>query len=112
MLSNDDPMIQSYDPAWDDPDDRLLDIDLDEALRRFQGDRSRLVARVRGLESKDWQRTARHDEYNSYSVYTMLRHVALHDFLHAYRIEELLLRRDWPVPAMNPVTWFGEDSPA
>jgi hypothetical protein len=26
----------------------------------------------------------------------MFRHLALHDFLHAYRIEELLLRPDWP----------------
>jgi hypothetical protein len=26
----------------------------------------------------------------------MFRHLALHDFHHAYRIEELLLRKDWP----------------
>jgi hypothetical protein len=25
----------------------------------------------------------------------MFRHLALHDFLHAYRVEELLLKRDW-----------------
>jgi len=25
----------------------------------------------------------------------MFRHVALHDLFHAYRIEELLLRREW-----------------
>jgi hypothetical protein len=29
----------------------------------------------------------------------MFRHLALHDFLHAYRIEELLLHRDWLVDA-------------
>jgi hypothetical protein len=29
----------------------------------------------------------------------MFRHVALHDFFHAYRIEELVLARDWPSPA-------------
>jgi hypothetical protein len=28
-------------------------------------------------------------------VFIMFRHVALHDFLHGYRIEELLLRPDW-----------------
>ena len=28
----------------------------------------------------------------------MFRHLALHDFDHAYRIEELLLRKDWPAP--------------
>jgi hypothetical protein len=26
----------------------------------------------------------------------MFRHLALHDFFHAYRIEELLLKREWP----------------
>ena len=34
-------------------------------------------------------------EYHTYSVSIMFRHLALHDFLHAYRIEELLLRPDW-----------------
>jgi hypothetical protein len=29
----------------------------------------------------------------------MFRHLALHDFHHAYRIEELLLRKDWPAPS-------------
>ena len=48
---------------------------------------------------EDWMRTAQHDEYNSYSVFTMFRHLALHDFHHAYRIEELLLRKDWPAPS-------------
>jgi hypothetical protein len=28
-------------------------------------------------------------------VFIMFRHLALHDFLHAYRIEELSLRPDW-----------------
>ena len=36
-------------------------------------------------------------EYHEYSVFIMFRHLALHDFLHAYRIEELLLRPDWAV---------------
>jgi hypothetical protein len=30
-------------------------------------------------------------------VFIMFRHVALHDFLHGYRIEELLLRPDWDI---------------
>jgi hypothetical protein len=30
-----------------------------------------------------------------YSVFIMFRHLALHDFFHAYRIEELLLKREW-----------------
>jgi hypothetical protein len=28
-------------------------------------------------------------------VFIMFRHLALHDFFHAYRIEELLLKKAW-----------------
>ena len=99
MLSQDNPAIRSYEPGRDDPADALLQIDLEEALERFKRDRDRLVERVRRLRPEDWTRTGQHDEYNSYSVFTMFRHVALHDFFHAYRIEELLLRKDWPAPS-------------
>ena len=47
------------------------------------------------LTPAEWARSASHGEHRLYSVFIMLRHLALHDFLHAYRIEELLLRRDW-----------------
>ena len=98
MLREANPVIKSYDPGRDDPDDALLKLDLDDSMRRFEADRARLVARLRHLSPGDWMKTAEHDEYNSYSIFTMFRHVALHDFHHAYRIEELLLRRDWPAP--------------
>jgi DinB superfamily len=98
MLRESDPEIISYDPGRDDPDDALLKLDLDDALRRFAADRARLVARLRTLGADDWARTARHEEYNAYSIFIMFRHLALHDFDHAYRIEELLLRKDWPAP--------------
>ena len=98
MLAEDRPAIRSYEPGRDDPPDVLLDVDLDAALRRFEEDRTRLVGRLRRLQPDEWTRTANHEEYNSYSVFTMFRHLALHDFFHAYRIEELLLRKDWPAP--------------
>jgi len=98
LLSQDDPVITSYDPGRDDPEDALLQVDLDEALGRFEHDRARLVGRLHQLRPEEWRRTARHEEYNAYSVFMMFRHLALHDFQHAYRIEELLLCRDWPAP--------------
>jgi hypothetical protein len=98
VLSHDKPVIKSYDPGRDEPDDALLRVDLDDALRRYRSLRAELVTKLRGLTAKDWEKTAEHDEYNSYSTFIMFRHLALHDFFHAYRIEELLLRRDWPPP--------------
>jgi hypothetical protein len=49
---------------------------------------------VNGNRSADWSRSANHCEYRVYSVFIMFRHLALNDFLHAYRIEELLLKKD------------------
>ena len=95
MLTNPAPLIRPYLPGEQDADDLLLRMDLDASLARYARDRERLVARLEVLGPSEWMRTAEHGEYRTYSVFIMFRHLALHDFLHAYRIEELLLRRDW-----------------
>jgi hypothetical protein len=95
MLANPAPVITPYDPGQSDPDEALLAEDLDDSLRRFVDDRARLVERLRQLSPGDWNRTAEHGEYSHYSVFIMFRHLALHDFFHAYRIEELLLKKEW-----------------
>ncbi|MDQ3745683.1 MAG: DinB family protein [Acidobacteriota bacterium] len=95
FLAEERPRIEPFDPATQRPDGELLSVDLDDALRRFSEDRRRLVARLRELPAAAWQRTADHAEYSHYSLFIMFRHLALHDCLHAYRIEELLLKKDW-----------------
>jgi hypothetical protein len=95
MLHDPAPVIRPYLPGDQDADDLLLNMDLAQSLKRYVADRARLVARLRALSAEDWARAAQHDEYRAYSVFIMFRHLALHDFLHAYRIEELLLRPDW-----------------
>ena len=95
ILASPAPVITPYDPGQSDPDDLLLRMDLDDSLRRYVDDRHRLVERIRRLSASDWRRTAEHREYSHYSVFIMFRHLALHDFFHAYRIEELLLKKEW-----------------
>jgi uncharacterized damage-inducible protein DinB len=95
ILASPRPVITPYDPGTNDPPDALLAKDLDQALTAYEADRRRLVARLRQLGAEDWSRTAQHGEYSHYSVLIMFRHLALHDFFHAYRIEELLLAREW-----------------
>src|ERR1051325_8635634 len=102
MLSHPTPVIAPYLPGEQDADDFLLRMDLDSSLEQFIADRQRLVARLETLRPADWARTADHREYRTYSVFIMFRHLALHDFLHAYRIEELLLRRGWPAEGDPP----------
>jgi hypothetical protein len=95
MLTSPAPAITPYQPGDSDADDMLLKMDLEDALEQFAEDRARLVARLRQLSLEQWTRTAAHAEYLHYSVFIMCRHLALHDFLHAYRIEELLLKKEW-----------------
>jgi uncharacterized damage-inducible protein DinB len=96
MLNEERPRIASYNPDQAmESEDALLKLDLDEALNRFTDERARLVEELKDLAEEDWERTAEHEEYAHYSVFIMFRHLAMHDMLHAYRIEELLLKKDW-----------------
>jgi hypothetical protein len=89
------PRIVSYFPSAEEEDGALLKLDLEAELQRFSEDRRKLVQRLKTLSPSDWERTAEHEEYPHYSVFIMFRHLALHDMFHAYRIEELLLKKDW-----------------
>jgi hypothetical protein len=102
ILTSPEPVVTPYDPGTQDPDDALLGLDLDDSLDSFVRDRLSLVKRLRELSPEDWQRTAEHAEYSHYSVLIMFRHLALHDFFHAYRSEELLLNREWAAEFRSP----------
>lgn len=95
MLNEERPRLQMYNPDEAMEKGALLKVELSEALERFVRDRERLVELLKDLTEDDWLREASHEEYDHYSVLIMFRHVALHDMLHAYRIEELLLKKDW-----------------
>ena len=94
MLAHDDPEIKAYEPS-DEAPDKLMKMDLDASLLQFARERGDLVERLRTLTPAQWERTGRHSEFAPYSVFIMFRHLALHDMLHMYRIEELALKRDW-----------------
>jgi hypothetical protein len=95
MLADPRPRIVPYFPSAEEEEGALLKVDLHEAMERFSSDRRRLVERLKTLSAEEWQRTAEHGEYTHYSVFIMIRHLAMHDMFHAYRIEELLLKNDW-----------------
>ena len=95
MLSDPDPHIKSMDPSPEEEAGSLLDVDLDEALSRYVHERALVVDRLKELSAEDWQRTAEHEAYSHYSVHIMFRHMLMHEMLHAYRIDELMLKKDW-----------------
>jgi len=95
MLSAPEPHIKSIVNSPEEESGALLSIDLDESLDRYVRERAGLVKRLKELSVEDWQRTAEHEAFSHYSVWIMFRHLLNHEMFHAYRIEELLLKKDW-----------------
>jgi len=95
ILSTPEPYIKSALPSPEEEAGSMLEIDLDESLDRYVRERADLIKRVRKLSAEKWQKTAEHEAFDHYSVFIMFRHLLNHEMLHAYRIEELLLKKDW-----------------
>jgi hypothetical protein len=95
ILSAPEPHIETKENSPEEEAGSMLEIDLDESLERYVRERSALVARLRDLSPDEWQKTAEHEAFDHYSVFIMFRHLLNHEMLHAYRIEELLLKKDW-----------------
>jgi hypothetical protein len=95
MLSATAPTIRSIQNSPEVESGALLGVDLDESLDRYVKERASLVKRLKSLSEEDWQRTAVHEAFSHYSVWIMFRHLLNHEMFHTYRIEELLLKKDW-----------------
>ena len=95
ILTTPKPFIEVILNSAEDESGAMLEIDLDESLDRYVRERAALVERLKQLSPDEWQKTAEHEAFDHYSVFIMFRHLLNHEMLHAYRIEELLLKKDW-----------------
>jgi hypothetical protein len=95
ILSTPSPYIRTIVNSPEDEAGAMLNVDLDESLERYVRERAALVERLKKLSPDEWKKTAVHEAFDHYSVFIMFRHVLNHEMLHAYRIEELLLKKDW-----------------
>jgi len=95
ILSTPEPYIEAIENSPEDEAGAMLEIDLDESLDRYVRERAALVERLKKLSPDEWRKTAVHEAFDHYSVFIMFRHLMNHEMLHAYRIEELLLKNDW-----------------
>jgi len=95
ILSTPEPFIEAIENSAEDEAGAMQEIDLDGSLERYVRERASLVELLRELTPEEWQKTAVHEAFGHYSVFIMFRHLLNHEMLHAYRIEELLLKNDW-----------------
>lgn len=97
------PIIKPFIPGTTVPDTDLIERDLDAEIAKLPDLRLELIESVEALQDHDWTKKAKHPEYISYTPYILLRHILMHDHLHMYRIEELLLTTDDYLPT-TPTT--------
>lgn len=95
ILTTDEPIIKTIENSAEDEAGAMLEVDLDESLERYVRERASLVERLKQLTPEQWYKTAVHEAFDHYSVFIMFRHVLNHEMFHSYRIEELLLKKDW-----------------
>jgi uncharacterized damage-inducible protein DinB len=95
MLYDPHPVIKSMVPSPGEKKGSLLSVDLNKALDQYVKERALVVERLKELSIEDWKQTAEHEAFSHYSVYIMFRHLLIHEMFHAYRIDELLLKKDW-----------------
>lgn len=95
ILSEPEPFIKTIENSAEDEAGAMLEVDLEESLERYARERASLVERLKQLSPEEWHKTAVHEAFDHYSVFIMFRHLFLHEMLHAYRIEQLMLKKDW-----------------
>jgi hypothetical protein len=95
ILSTPEPIIETIENTPEDEAGAMLDVDLDASLDRYVRERASLIERLKRLSPDEWGKTAVHEAFAHYSVFIMFRHALNHEMLHSYRIEELLLKKDW-----------------
>ena len=88
------PTFTHYLPGSNVETDKLLDMDMKQALLGFSEERMELVKFLKTFNAGDWYNAGKHPEYTSYTPFIFLRHIMMHDHLHMYRIEELWLTSD------------------
>lgn len=95
MLAEPHPTIRPMVNTPEESAGSLLDLDLGPVLETYTRERALTVARLRSLTPEQWERTAHHELYRVYSVYIMFRHLLIHELYHAYRIDEVMLAKDF-----------------
>ena len=71
------------------PKDFFMELDLNRSVNDFFRVRETTIELARTFNQGDWNKSAVHPEYKSYSPYIMLRHLLMHDHTHLYKIEDM-----------------------
>lgn len=75
-------------------DDAAEPLAVGAALTMFGRWRNKQIALIESLPANVWTKQAVHPEFELYTASILVRHIAMHDHWHMYRIEELWITKD------------------
>ena len=96
FFDNGRPRFEPFFPA-DEGVDKSVDKSeqsIDALLEEFSLWRKKQIEIIEKADEEIWLRDAEHPEYKNYGFEILVRHIALHDSFHMYRMEELWITRD------------------
>lgn len=70
-------------------DNFFIELNLEKIIDEFFEIRKATIELAKGFNDNDWNKTAVHPEYKTYTPYIMLRHLLMHDHAHMYKVEDL-----------------------
>lgn len=89
-----EPSFVPYLPSEEEPAEEVRPLEVDAALAAFAEGRKRQIELIAALPAEVWGRRGVHPEFELYTPSILVRHIAMHDHWHMYRIEELWITRD------------------
>jgi hypothetical protein len=94
FINEEHPEFVPYVPGSSEEPDTPPLMSMSAALDNFERCRGNQLLLLENAGETAWKKTARHPEYDAYSLYILTRHILMHDYWHMYRMEELWLARD------------------
>lgn len=98
FVTEESPVIRPYTPdgsaAADEPSVKAL-------LAEFESLRDRQIALISKAGRRVWEKAGEHPEFKKYDFDILVRHAILHDGFHMWRMEELWIKKDELILALE-----------
>jgi hypothetical protein len=95
ILSTPEPFIETIENSAEDEAGAMLDSRSRRKPREIRPRAGLTRRKIKAALTRRVGKNAVHEAFGNCSVFIMFRHLLNHEMLHAYRIEELLLKKDW-----------------
>lgn len=86
--------IKAHLPNFKEIRPDYLEKEITVELNSFYSKRKNLIKKLKSFEASFWNTAFKHEEYEQFNPYILLRHIMLIDHVHLFQIEKLWLTKD------------------